>query len=161
MSGDAGVGTASFTAENSEITTNKGDTIFVTNTTAKISLSNNTIVNNDEDGGFLRIQSGKWGNSGSNGGNVTLEATEQEISGDIFVDEISLLDMSLSDNSSYTGTINNSNSAKEINITLDSSSTIKLLGDSYITELKDDDTTYSNIDLNGYKLYVNGKELSK
>ena len=159
MSGDADEGTASFTAENSEITTNKGDTIFVTNTTAKISLSNNTIVNNDEDGGFLRIQSGKWGNSGSNGGNVSLEATEQEISGDIFVDEISLLDMTLSDNSSYTGTINNSNSAKEINITLDSSSTITLTGDSYVNSLKNEVSDNSNINLNGYKLYVNGVEI--
>lgn len=35
-------------------------------------------------------------------------------------------------------------------------SKIKLTGDSYITSLEDDDTTYSNIDFNGYKLYVNG-----
>lgn len=33
---------------------------------------------------------------------------------------------------------------------------IKLTGDSYVTSLEDDDTTYSNIDFNGYKLYVNG-----
>jgi len=33
---------------------------------------------------------------------------------------------------------------------------IKLTEDSYITSLEDDDTTYSNIDFNGYKLYVNG-----
>ena len=33
---------------------------------------------------------------------------------------------------------------------------IKLTGDSYITSLEDDDTTYSNIDFNEYKLYVNG-----
>jgi hypothetical protein len=33
---------------------------------------------------------------------------------------------------------------------------IKLTGDFYITSLEDDDTTYSNIDFNGYKLYVNG-----
>ena len=35
-------------------------------------------------------------------------------------------------------------------------SKIKLTGDFYITSLEDDDTTYSNIDFNGYKLYVNG-----
>ena len=29
-------------------------------------------------------------------------------------------------------------------------------GDSYITTLEDEDTLYSNIDFNGYKLYVNG-----
>ena len=33
---------------------------------------------------------------------------------------------------------------------------IKLTGDFYITSLEDDDTTYSNIDFYGYKLYVNG-----
>ena len=33
---------------------------------------------------------------------------------------------------------------------------IKLTEDSYITSLEDDDTTFSNIDFNGYKLYVNG-----
>ena len=33
---------------------------------------------------------------------------------------------------------------------------IKLTGDSYVTSLEDDDTTYSNIDFNEYKLYVNG-----
>ena len=44
---------------------------------------------------------------------------------------------------------------------LDSTSTIKLTGDSYISELEDEDTTYSNIDLNGYKLYVGGKEFTK
>ena len=30
-----------------------------------------------------------------------------------------------------------------------------------VTELNDADSTYSNIDFNGYKLYVNGKEVSK
>ena len=29
------------------------------------------------------------------------------------------------------------------------------------SELEDTDTSYSNIDLNGYKLYVGGKELKK
>ena len=45
---------------------------------------------------------------------------------------------------------------KSITLKLDSTSKIKLTGDSYITSLEDDDTTYSNIDFNGYKLYVNG-----
>lgn len=32
---------------------------------------------------------------------------------------------------------------------------IKLTGNSYVTSLSDDDSSYSNIDFNGYKLYVN------
>ena len=160
MSGDADEGTASFTAKDSTITTNKGDTIFVTNTKATISLTNNIIVNNDITGGFLRIQAGKWGTSGSNGGNVTLNATNQKISGDIYVDNISTLEMNLTNVSSYTGTINNANTAKTLNITLDSSSKLTLTGDSYVTSLTDADSTYSNINFNGYKLYVNGTAIN-
>ena len=156
MSGDADEGTASFTAKDSNITTNKGDTIFVTNTTATISLTNNKIVNNDSTGGFLRVQAGKWGTSGSNGGNITLNTSNQVINGNIYVDNISTLTMNLKSSSKYTGTINGENSAKSIVLNLDKSSSITLTGDTYVTELNDDDTSYSNINFNGYKLYVNG-----
>ena len=112
MSGDADEGMASFTAKDSTITTNKGDTIFVTNTKATISLTNNKIINNDSTGAFLRIQSGKWGRSGSNGGDVTLNINNQTINGDIFVDNISTLNMKLTNGSNYTGKINGNNTAK-------------------------------------------------
>lgn len=46
--------------------------------------------------------------------------------------------------------------AKESGEYSSTTSKIKLTGDSYITSLEDDDTTYNNIDFNGYKLYVNG-----
>ena len=72
MSGDAADGSATFIAKNSNITTNKGDTLYVTNTTSSITLENNTIINNDKTGNLLRIQKDSWGNSGSNGGDVTL-----------------------------------------------------------------------------------------
>lgn len=68
MSGDAATGEASFSAKDSKITTNKGDSFYVTNTTATINLENNEIINNDSTGNFLRIQKDSWGNSGSNGG---------------------------------------------------------------------------------------------
>ena len=56
MSGDAASGEAVFTAKNSAITTNQGDSFYVTNTTAEINLENNQIINNDASGNFLRIQ---------------------------------------------------------------------------------------------------------
>ena len=68
--------------------------------------------------------------------------------------------MSLKDNSTYTGTINKDKTAKSIKLTLSKNSKIKLTGDSYVTELNDSDTSYSNIDFNGYKLYVNGKAIN-
>lgn len=161
MSGDASDGRATFTAKNSKITTNKGDSFYVTNTTATINLTNNTIVNNDESGNFLRAQKDSWGNSGSNGGAVTLNMTNQTASGNIVIDSISTLTMNLKEKSSFTGAINTKNEAKSITLKLDKTSQIKLTGDSYVTSLEDEDETYSNIDFNGYTLYVNGTELTK
>lgn len=160
MSGDASSGESYFKAVDSKITTNKGDTFYVTNTIAKIELSNNTFINNDDEANFLRIKKDSWGNDGSNGGDVELIMTNQKIEGNIVVDSISNLDMSLSNKSVYKGTINTDDSAKEINLKLDKSSKITLTGNSYVTSLEDADTTYSNIDFNGYKLYVNGKAIN-
>lgn len=160
MSGDADNGNAEFTAKNSTITTNKGDTLYVTNTTATISLENNTIVNNDSTGNFLRIQKDSWGNSGSNGGNVTLNLTNQKASGKVVVDSISTLKMTMKSNSYFEGAINSKNTAKSISLKLDKTSKIKLTADSYVTSLDDADSSYSNIDFNGYKLYVNGKAIN-
>ena len=104
----------------------------------------------------MKISSAKWGTSGKNGGEVVLNAKNQKIQGDILVDNISTLNLSLKNGSSYTGAINNGNTAKLIDIKLDRNSSITLTGDSYITSLEDDDSSYSNINFNGYKLYVNG-----
>jgi hypothetical protein len=160
MSGDAESGTSEFTAKNSNITTNKGDTLYVTNTTASIYLENNTIINNDSTGNFLRVQKDSWGNTGSNGGDVTLELNNQNVSGNIVIDSISTLNMKINSNSYYEGTINSDNSAKSIDLTLDKTSKIKLTGDSYITSLNNADSENSNIDFNGYKLYVNGSAIN-
>ena len=160
MSGDADVGTSSFTAKDSKIVNNKGDVIFVTNTNTVIDLENNKITNNDNTGAFLRVSAAKWGTSGSNGGTVTLNAKNQKISGDIIVDNISTLDLSLKNGSSYRGKINSENTAKKISISLDSTSTLTLTGDSYVSSLEDADSTYSNINFNGYKLYVNGTAIN-
>lgn len=160
MSGDADTGVATFKSSNSKITTNKGDTLYVTNTKASITLENNTIVNDDAAGNFLRIQKDSWGNTGSNGGEVTLTLKNQKVTGNIVVDSISTLDFSLENASSYEGTINSSNSAKKINLTLDKTSKIKLTGNSYVTSFNNEDSTNSNIDFNGYTLYVNGKAIN-
>ena len=160
MSGDAADGNAEFTAADSKITTKKGDTLYVTNTTATINLENNTIKNTDSEGNFLRAQADSWGNSGSNGGDVTLVMTKQKATGNIVIDSISTLDMTMKSGSYYEGTINGDNSARSIKLTLDKKSKIKLTGDSYVSSLDDADTDYSNIDFNGYTLYVNGEAIN-
>ena len=156
MSGDASLGSAEFTAKNSNITTNNGDTFYVTNTTGIINLENNNIVNNDTNGNFLRVKSDSWGNSNSNGGDVTMNATNQKMIGNIVIDNISTLKLNMNNNSYYEGIINGENTAKSIELVLDSTSSIKLTGDSYVTSLVNSISDNSNINFNGYKLYVNG-----
>ena len=160
MSGDAATGEAVFTSKNSTITTNKGDSFYVTNTTATINLENNKIINNDSTGNFLRIQKDSWGNSGSNGGTVSLNLTNQEVNGNIVVDSISNLTMNLTSGSSFKGSINSDNEGI-VTLTLDKTSSITLTGNTYVKSLTNADSSNSNINLNGYKLYVNGVELTK
>lgn len=168
MSGDASTGTGTFTAKNSTLSVSKNSSyykkspmFFVTNTDAVINLTNTKLSYGSNT--LLSVKgTSEWGGqSGSNGGTVKLNASKQTLTGNISLDKLSTLTMKLSNSSTYTGTINAKNSAKKISLTLDSSSKIKLTGDSYVTSLNDADSSYSNIDFNGYKLYVNGKAINK
>lgn len=166
MSGDASTGTGTFTAKNSTLSVSKNSSyykkapmFFVTNTDAVINLTNTKLSYGSNT--LLSVKgTSEWGQSGSNGGTVTLNASKQTLSGNISLDKLSTLTMKLSNSSTYTGTINTKNTSKKISLTLDSSSKIKLTGDSYVTSLNDADSSYSNIDFNGYKLYVNGKAIN-
>ena len=158
MSGDAAEGSSTFTSNNSKITTNNGDTFYVTNTNAIINLNNNEIINNDENGNLLRVQADSWGKEGSNGGSVSFNLENQDVEGNIVVDEISSLEFNLK-NSNYEGIINSNNEGK-ITLTIDETSTLKLMGDCYINELINEDSSNNNIDYNGYKLYVNGTAIN-
>ena len=131
MSGDADDGTSLFSASNSRIITNQGDTFYITNTTAVIDLENNTFVNTDSTGYFLRAQKDSWGNEGSNGGNVTLNMKNQKVVGNIAIDSISTLVMNLENKSSYEGTINGDNTASSITLSLEVTSSLKLTGDTH------------------------------
>ena len=165
MSGDASEGTGTFTAKDSTLTIRKDSDyyksapmFFVTNTDAVVNLTNTKL--NYGSNKLISIKgTDEWGKSGSNGGNLEFNATNQELIGNIEVDNISTLKLTLS-KSTFKGTINADNSAKEITLKLDKNSKITLTGDSYVTSLEDENTDYSNIDFNGYKLYVNGKAIN-
>ena len=149
---------ASGGAPDSSVPSLSGDLFYVTNTSCTISLKDTKLVTaNDQ---LLTIagnnSSRGWGTSGSNGGDVMLTTSSQTMDGNITVDNISTLDMTLSDGSAFTGTINSTGDAGEVNVTLDSSSTWTLTGDSYITSFDGD---LSQINGNGYQLYVNGSAI--
>ena len=153
MSGDADEGTASYSMSGGSITNKNGDIFFVNNTSATIELNDVDITNEDSDGVFLRAEAAGWGNEGSNGGQVTLEATNQEIEGDMIVDDVSSLNLTLTNGSEFTGAINPDGEAGEVNVTISKDSTWNLTDDSYITSL---DAEENSINLNGYTLYVDG-----
>ncbi len=153
MSGDAAEGLSSFTMNGGSLTNKNGDVFFVNNTVTEISLSGASIINEDADGVFLRAAAAGWGNEGSNGGQVTLTASGQEINGNMLVDEVSHLNLYLKDGSVFTGTVNPEGEEGEVYVEIDSSSRWVLTGDAYITSLT---CEAGAIDLNGYTLYVNG-----
>ena len=157
MSGDADEGLASFAMNGGTMTNLNGDVFFVNNTTATIDLTGATIVNEDEEGVFLRAAAAGWGSEGSNGGHVTMTAAQQEINGDMVVDEVSSLNLYLKESSSFTGAINTDGAEGDVYVEIEDGSTWTLTGDSYISSLT---CSAGSINLNGYKLYVNGEEYS-
>lgn len=154
MSGDAAQGEATFTMNDGSLTNHNGDIFFVNNTFATINLKN-VDIDNLSDGIFARIVAAGWGNEGSNGGHVTLNASEQVIEGTIVVDDISTLNLYLKEESDFQGAINTEGLAGEVYVEIEEGSTWTLSEDTYITGLT---CKKGAIDLNGYQLYVNGKE---
>ena len=161
-SGDASEGKGEFAITGGSITNAKGAVFFVTNTAADITINNTDIVNNDSEDVLLRAEAAAWGTSGSNGGKVNLYAIDQTITGNIVVDADSVVNVYLSGDSVFTGTINGSSeissaassseSAGQIYVELNDSTWV-LTGDSNITALT---CGTDSINLNGYTLYVNG-----
>lgn len=150
-----------FTMTKGSLNVKGGQGFYVMNTKARINLEqvNMSITS----GIFLKASVDEYGELGEEGGTVEslggdaiVNCVKQTIKGDILVDSQSTVELNLTEKSKYTGTINNSNTGKEVTVKIDSNSKLTLTGDSYITTLENENTRNSNIDFNGYKLYVNG-----
>ena len=158
FSGDAESGIARLKAENNTLTTHgTGAFIYVNNTTAEADLTGNTILMPNTTTLVKAAADSRWGKEGENGGHLTLRASNQELSGNIVADSISTVALDMTNGSSLVGAINTDNTAKEITMKLSKDSTWTLTGDSYVKSLTNEDTTNSNIHLNGYKLVVADK----
>ena len=158
FSGDAESGIARLKAENNTLTTHgTGAFIYVNNTTAEADLTGNTILMPNTTTLVKAAADSRWGKDGENGGHLTLRASNQELNGNIVADSISTVALDMTNSSSLVGAINTDNTAKEITMKLSKDSTWTLTGDSYVKSLTNEDTTNSNIHLNGYKLVVADK----
>jgi len=158
MSGDASIGEADFRAEGGSITSKAGDLFYITNTDCNISLKDVALTMANDI--FLRVEGNSsargWGTEGANGGDVILAADSQKIEGKILVDSISSLKFSMSNGTEYVGSINPDGAGGVVDVVLDESSTWTLTGDSYISSFEGE---LSQVDENGYHLYVDGEEV--
>lgn len=159
MSGDADVGTSNFTMTGGSLTSNNGDMFYITNTACNITLSGVAVTNNDPDAYLMRIcgnsASHGWGTAGSNGAQVVFCADRQTLSGNITVDTISTLDMTLKGNSTFDGTVNivvNTQNGTAVSnnavVTVESGSVWNLTGDCTLTSL----TNNGTVNFNGYSI---------
>ena len=163
MSGDADTGTSAFTMTGGSLTSKSGHVFHVTNTHAIITLSGVDIANEDADNVLLSVCDDGW-----NGGNhhAELNASAQTLSGAILVGSSATLNLSLTDGSTFTGSITGeitnsrgddiSTEAGEASVTLDEGSTWTLTADSYVTSFTGN---AEQVVSNGYTLYVNGVAL--
>ena len=159
MSGDAEVGTSSFSMTGGSLTAKNGDMFYITNTHSVISLSGVSITNEDKDANLMTITGNSashgWGSAGSNGAQAEVTASDQVLEGNIVVDTISTLDLTLSDGSTFTGTIHITDNeaggtavSDNAVVTIDEGCTWTLTGDCTISSL----TNNGTINFNGYTI---------
>ena len=155
MSGDADVGTSTFTARNSKLSIAEDSPVYseapmfhITNTACVINLENTECSFGS--GTFLESSSqNQWGNTGSNGGVCELNTDNEDITGNVIVDSISSLTWNMK-NTKFSGAVNSTGNAT-VNIGEGSSWT--LTGDSSISSLE----LKGSIDYGEYTLTVDGQ----
>lgn len=138
--------TAAITIKDATLTANNSEALVIEGQNS-IDLEDCTVSGNMSDT--------KGTSSDENGAQVTFTADDQTLEGDIRVDSISTLNMTLSGNSTFTGTINideNEEGDEAVSdnavVTIEEGSTWTLTGDCTITSL----TNNGTINFNGYTI---------
>ena len=160
MSGDSAEGTSTFTMNGGTITNKSGHVFHVTNTSAVINLNGVTINNEDSNGVLLSVSADGW----SGASNVaTLNASGQNLSGNILVGSDSTLTMNFTNGAMFSGNLSGnitnasgdivSDSLGTVNVSLDDASKLYLSGDTYVSSFSGN---AANVITNGYNFYVNG-----
>ncbi len=154
FSGDAGNGTASFTAKDSELTNlSDGPMFYITNTKAIASLENTVLSSKGTT--LIQVTSDRWGRMNANGGNFTFTAKNQKLQGDILANSLSDIYLKLNEGTSWTGAFNKDKEAHKADITLDADAIWELTADSYVNVIKDAAIDFNNIKSNGHSIYYN------
>lgn len=152
FSGDANVGIAHFSATNSTLNNQSdGPMFYITNTTATATLENTTL--NQSSDILVKVTSDRWGSEGKNGGDFTLKAKNQLLTGQILANNISKVTLELGSGSTFTGTINKDYQAEAANVTLAQDASWNLTADAYVTTISDAQQDFGNIQSNKHNIY--------
>ena len=156
--------TSKLSLKDSKVTINKDSSFYkvaplflVTNTNANINVTNTTFNYGSDT--LIKVTSlAKYGESGNNGANLTFTATDEDLEGNIEVDELSQIRINLN-NTSYKGQINKDNKSSNVNIIFDYNSNWELTGNSYVNTIsvtkKDLNNVRKYIKSHGYNVYYN------
>ena len=164
FSGDAASGNSHFTMNGGTLTSSQGHLFHVTNTNAIITVNGVKLTNNDPSKVLLSVCADGWQGAANQ---ATLNAVSQQLEGTILVGSDSELTLSLTNGSTFTGSISGnitnaegktiSTETGKVDVTLGNGCTWNLTADSHVTSFTGD---ASRIKSNGYRLYVNGKVMS-
>ena len=161
MSGDADSGTSAFSMPGGSLTSLRGDMFHVTNTHAVITLSS-VQLNNEGSDILLSVCDDGWSGASNT---AELIADAQALNGTILVGDNSTLKLSLTNGSTFEGTMSGeitnakgtvvSTDIGTVNVILDETSTWTLTADTYVSSFEGN---AENV-LGDYTLYVNGTAL--
>lgn len=161
MSGDAEQGTASFTMNGGSLTGETGDLIYVTNTDCRISLKDARLQNEDPSGRLLVVEGNSasrgWGRAGANGGRADVSCEDQNLSGDIVVDTVSHLSLTLGKGTRFDGSLsivpnkeNGTDTGNHADVIIEKGASWTLTKDSTVSSLEN----HGKLNKNGHTLTV-------
>ncbi|MUU08556.1 MAG: hypothetical protein EP148_01385 [Dialister invisus] len=153
------MGTQHFDVRGGSLISHKGGMFYVTATHGKISLSGTAITMDAPAANLITVAGNDgangWGTPGRNGGHVELVADNQVLTGNISVDSISNINMTLKNNSTFNGMISivpNAEGGEKYKTNADvfiaAGSTWNLTGNSTLTSLYN----LGTINYNGYTI---------
>lgn len=159
MTEDNSEGSSMFTATDSTLSISEDSEQYntvpmfkVLNSDAAIHLENTKL---NYGSSILLDVSGNNGEEGVIGGNAELNAKNQELEGNIMLDQISSVIVSLT-NSRLEGCINGENTGGAT-VIMDKDSIWEVNGDSYLAVLTNEEESCSNIISNGYTVYYSAE----
>lgn len=150
-------GTSNFLMIGGSLDAQSGTMFYTTNTQYDVMLSGVNILNSSKSTLLLKAATDKWGNKTNNGAQGVVRLKEQDVEGNVDCDKMSSCSLILTDNSNWTGAINEKKTAKNAAVNLDATSTWTLTAACYVQEFTNAKADLSNIVSNGNILFYDAK----